>query len=142
MRKFLSTLLITGVVLAGLAAVASGAGSARCGTLYTSACTIPKIHIRKIHKCKKASSTFTVPKIRITSNSGIRKVRVKLGSKVLKSKRFRGHGPSTYTITGLKVNTTGLTTGDTITISVRDIRGKTRTSTVRFRICTEPPFTG
>lgn len=143
MRKVLFTLVIAGALALGVSSLAIGAQGARCGTLYTPACTAPTIAVTPPSGCKKPSSTFTFPAIHVSSNAGIKKVTVKLGSTTLKSKTFSGRGPTHYTIKGLKISTKGLSTGGhTLTITVKDVRGKTVKHTVRFTVCPPPKFTG
>lgn len=143
MRKVLFTLLIAGALAVGVSSLAIGAQGARCGTLYTPTCTKPHITARPPVGCRKPAKTFTLATIRFSSNAGIRRVTVKLGSKVLKSKKFSGRGPTHYTIKGLKVSTKGLSTGGhTITVTVRDVKGKTVSRTIRFTVCPPPKFTG
>lgn len=144
MRKVLSTLLIAGAMLLALTSLASGASGKRCGTLYKPPCTKPTITVHSLPPaCKAPGSTITLPNIKFSSNAGIRKVTVKLGSKILKTKTFSGQGPTHYTITGLKVSTKGLKGSHTITISVKDINGKTASRTLRFKVCAiKPVFTG
>lgn len=144
MRKVLSTLFIAGAFVLALTSLASGASGARCGTLYKPPCTKPTITVHSLPPaCTKPGSTITLPNIKFSSNAGIRKVMVKLGSKVLKSKTFTGRGPTHYTIKGLKVSTKGLKGAHTITISVKDINGRTASRTLRFRVCAvKPVFTG
>jgi hypothetical protein len=144
MRKVLSTLLIAGALVAALTSLASGATGKRCGTLYKPPCTKPTITVHSLPPaCTKPGATITLPTIKFSSNAGIHKVTVKLGSKVLKSKTFSGRGPTHYSIKGLKVSTKGLKGSHTITISVRDINGRTASRTLRFNICAvKPVFTG
>jgi hypothetical protein len=142
MRKVLVTLFLAAVFFAGLSTLASGA-TVRCkGPLYCT--TKPVITVHSLPTaCRAPGSTFTLPTIKFSSNAGIRRVTVKLGSKVLKSKTFTGLGPLSYKIKGLKVKTAGLKKGaHTITIFVKDRFGKTRTRTLRFTVCSPPQFTG
>ncbi len=144
MRKVLSTLLIASALVIAMTSLASGAAGKRCGTLYKPPCTKPTITVRSLPTaCRAPGSTLTLPNIKFSSNAGIRKVTVKLGSKVLKSKSFTGRGPTHYTIKGLKVPLTGLSKGaHSIKIFVKDIGGRTATRTLRFTVCPPPPFTG
>lgn len=143
MRKVLSTLLIAGALVIGLSSLANGAQGPRCGTLYTPTCTRPHITARGPAGCRAPKKTFQLSPIRFSSNAGIRRITVKLGSKILKSKHFSGRGPTQYTVRHLKVHTTGLASGGhTITISVTDVKGKTTRDTIRFTVCPPPKFTG
>jgi hypothetical protein len=144
MRKVLSTLLIACAVVVAAASLASAAPPKRCGMLYKPRCTKPTITVRSLAAaCKKPSSTFTLPTIHFYSIAGIRQIRITLGTMVLKSKKFKGRGPTNYTVKGLKVKTKGLSTGGhTIKIFVKDIGGRTRTRDSRFMTCPPPVFTG
>ncbi len=144
MRKVLSTLLIAGALVFAVTSLASGAQGARCGTLYTHKCTKPVITVRKLSsKCRAPSSTFTLPTIKVYAIAGIRRIKITLGSTVLKSKRFKGLGPQSYTIRHLKISTVDLKAGGhTIKVFVKDVKGKTATRRLHFSVCSPPPFTG
>jgi hypothetical protein len=93
--------------------------------------------------CRAPGSTLTLPNIKVTDKSGIKQITIKLGSKVLLSKKFKGRGPLSETIKGLKIHTKGLSKGGhSITIFAKDFFGVTRTRTLRFTVCKPPPFTG
>lgn len=144
MRKVLSTLLIAGAMILAAASLASGASGKRCGTTYTKPCTKPVITTHAIPpSCKAPGKSFTLPTIKFSSNAGIRKIKITLGSKVLKSKTFSGRGPTHYTVKGLKVSTKGLKGSHTIKVFIKDVNGRTASRTLRFHVCTvKPVFTG
>jgi hypothetical protein len=143
MRKVLLSLFLAGVLVLGVVSVSSAAGQ-RC--LHVQYC--PGVHpIIKVHTlpaaCRAPGSTFTVPNVKVSDVSGIKQITIKLGSKVLLTKKFKGRGPMNYTVKGLKVHTNGLSRGaHKLTIFVKDYFGVTRTRTLRFSICKPPPFTG
>jgi hypothetical protein len=140
MRKILLSLLLAGALVLG---VVSSASALRC-THRTYCPTVhPVITVRTLPTaCHAPGSTFTLPKIKVTDKSGIKQITIKLGSKVLLSKKFKGRGPLSETITGLKIHTKGLSKGHSITIFAKDFFGVTRTRTLRFTVCPPPPFTG
>jgi hypothetical protein len=145
MRKVIVTVFTAGVLAVVVAGLASGATAARCGTLYTPACTPPTITTVPLTLvCHNAGATINLPTITVKSNSGIKKVSVTLGSKTIHSTTYSGRGPTTVTLSGLKIHTAGLSTGvHTITITTTDIRGKKAAHTLKFSICAPVPvFTG
>lgn len=152
MRKAISTVVVACAFVAGAAGVASasavrahGSTKKRCGTKYTPACTTPKITNKPVSpKCVDVGSTYVVPTITLTSNSGIRKVQVQEGSHSLKSVTFKGQGVTQYSIKSLGLSTTGLASGaHSLSVKVTDIRGRSASKTFHFSICVATPvFTG
>ncbi len=145
MRKVLLTLVIACVAVLAVAGLASGATKKHCGTLYTPKCRKPTITVRHIPpQCKKPSSTFTLPTVKIHSIAGIRKIQITVGSTVVYTKSFKGIGPQNWTIKGLKVSAKGLAKGGhSVKIFVKDINGKTASDTLHFTVCApKPVFTG
>lgn len=143
MRKVL--LMLAGVCAMALAAtsLASGATTAKCGTLYTPKCTKPTIHERPLPPRCDRTRTLTLPPIHAHAIAGIKKLEVTLGSKVLYEKTFKGNNTQNYTIKHLKFSTKGVSPGvHTIKEKVTDVNGRTATHTEGFRVCQPPKFTG
>jgi hypothetical protein len=142
MRKVLLTLFLAGALTLGVASASSAA--LRC----THHLYCPNVHpVIKVHTlpaaCRAPGSTVRLPNVKVSDNSGIKQITIKLGSKVIFSKKFSGRGPLSYTVSGLKISTKGLSKGGhSIKISATDYFGVTRTSTLRFTVCPPPPFTG
>jgi hypothetical protein len=142
MRKVPLALLLAGALM--LAAVGISSAATRC--IHRTYC--PNVHpVIKVHSlptaCRAPGSTFTLPNVTVTDQSGIKLITIKLGSKVLLSKKFSGRGPLSYKVKGLKIHTKGLSKGaHKITISAKDYFGVSRTKTLRFTVCPPPPFTG
>jgi hypothetical protein len=145
MRKVLFTFLASGLLVVALSSLANGATAARCGTRYTPACTNPHLTVVPLNlQCHGVGSKFSLSNITASSNSGIRKVVIKVGNKTITSKTYKGNGPTQVTIRGVRVSTAGLGVGiHTITVTTTDIRGHKVTRTLRFTICKPVPiFTG
>lgn len=150
LRKAISTVVVACAFVAGAAGVASASQKShvrhrRCGTLYTSTCTVPKIVSKPVSaKCVSTGTGYKLPPITFTSNSGIRKIQIREGGRTIKLISFRGRGLTQYKLKSLALSTRGLGAGGhPVTITVTDIRGRSASKTVRFSVCVATPvFTG
>lgn len=149
MRKAISTFVVACAFVAGASGVAEAAKThlkpTRCGTKYTPTCSAPKINTKALPpQCVSAGPAVTLPRITFVSNAGIKKIQVMLGTRVIKVLTFSGQGKTQYSLTGLKVLTTGLLAGGhNVSVKVTDITNKTASKTLRFSICqAKPVFTG
>jgi hypothetical protein len=150
LRKLILTLGAGAALALGTAGVADGAVSQashrRCGGASLPACSKPKIAFSTPSAaCTPAGDFYKLPTLTFTSSAGIRSVTLSLGGpSSVKSISFTGAGPTQYKVAGVKIPTTGLPAGpQKITIAVKDIKGKTAGTTLRFSICTaKPVFTG
>jgi ribosomal protein L28 len=112
----------------------------RCGNKYTPACIKPTIKTKASTKCVSPGSSFTVPSIRFTSNAGIREIRIREGSKTLKTIKFKGSGPTQYTLKGLAVSTLRLAAGGhPLSVKITDIKGRSTTKTLSLTVCSTTP---
>jgi hypothetical protein len=150
LRKLILTLGAGAALALGTAGVADGAVShashARCGGTYTPACSKPKIAFpTPSAACTTAGGFYKLPTLTFTSVAGIRSITLSLGGpSAVKSITFTGGGPTQYKVQGVKIPTKGLPAGPQhITITVKDIKGKTASTMLRFSVCTaKPVFTG
>jgi len=149
----ISTVTVAFALIAGTAGVADAAKSSaaprvhttRCDTTYTPACTKPRIKNRSPDPlCVDTGIKYKLPTISFTSNAGLKKIKVLLGKKVIKTVTFKGQGKQTYSIKQLGVPTTDLLSGvHAVSVEVTDIRGKTVHKTLNFSVCkATPAFTG
>jgi hypothetical protein len=113
----------------------------RCGNKYTPACIKPTIKTSPAStKCVSAGSNFTLPSVRFTSNAGIRTIQIREGSKTIKTIKFKGQGPTQYTLKGLAVSTLRLDAGGhPLTVKITDIKGRSTTKTLSLSICASTP---
>jgi hypothetical protein len=148
LRKAISILVVAGAFVAGASGLALGAqtharadvSNTRCGHKYTPACLKPTIKTTASTKCVSPGSNFSIPRVRFTSNAGIRTIQIREGTKVLKTIRFKGQGPTQYTLKGLAVSTLRLDAGGhPLTVKITDIKGRTRTKRLSFSVCSTTP---
>lgn len=113
----------------------------RCGNKYTPACVKPTVKTSPIStKCVSPGSSYTLPRIKFTSNAGIREIQIREGSKTLKTIKFKGSGPTQYTLKGLAVSTLRLGAGGhPLTVKITDIKGRSTTKTLSLTICSTTP---
>jgi ribosomal protein L28 len=112
----------------------------RCGNKYTPACLKPSIKTTTSTKCVEPGSNFTLPSVRFTSNAGIRRIQIREGSKVLKTIKFKGRGPTQYRLKGLEVSTLRLDSGGhPLTVKITDVKGRTSTKKLSFSVCSTTP---
>lgn len=153
MRKLISTATVAFALIAGTAGVADAAKSSasrqvlttRCGTTYTPACTTPKISNKSPDPlCVDSGIAYKLPTISFKSNAGLKKIKILLGNKVIKTVTFKGQGPTTYNVKRLPVPTTDLVAGaHAISVQVTSLTGKTVHRTLSFSVCkATPEFTG
>jgi hypothetical protein len=149
----ISTVTVAFALIAGTAGVADAAKSSaerhvlttRCGTTYTPACTKPKISNKSPDPlCVDTGIAYKLPTISFKSNAGLKKIKILLGTKVIKTVTFTGQGPVTYQIKRLPVPTVDLVAGaHAISVQVTDLSGKTVKKTLNFSVCkATPAFTG
>lgn len=144
MRRFLFIACAAGVLAVALSGLASGA-TARCNTTYTPTCTGPAIgNVTLSANCRNSGAVVRLPNITFRSLPGIRSITVKQGSRTIKTKSFKGQGPQRFTLKNVLIHTAGFGPGvHTVTITVKDVRGKKASRTLRFSICrVKPVFTG
>lgn len=144
MRRAIAAVVVAGTIVAVIPTVASGV-SARCGTTYTTPCTVPKVHYKlPPAACTAAGRYYNLPRITVTSNSGIRVILVRYGNHTILRKTFTGLGPTQYILKGLRLRTRHIKAGaHRISIKVTDVRGKSTSRTLRFAVCKSTPvFTG
>lgn len=112
----------------------------RCGNKYTPACIKPTIKTKASTKCVSPGNNFTLPSVRFTSNAGIRTIQIREGSKVLKTIKFSGRGPTQYTLKGLEVSTLRLDAGGhPLTVKITDVKGRSSTKSLSFSVCSTTP---
>jgi hypothetical protein len=113
----------------------------RCGNKYTPACIKPTIKTSPAStKCVTTGTSYTLPSVRFTSNAGIREIQIREGSKTLKTIKFKGQGPTQYTLKGVAVSTLRLAAGGhPLTVRITDIKGRTATKSLSFSICESTP---
>jgi hypothetical protein len=113
----------------------------RCGNKYTPACTAPHISHSPISgKCVSGGSTYTLPNLRFTSNAGIRKIQIREGSRTLKVIKFKGQGPTQYTLKSLAITTLRLAAGGhPITVKITDVKGRSVSKSISFSVCEATP---
>jgi hypothetical protein len=140
--------VVAGAFVAGASGLATAAqthasshvSGTRCGNKYTPACIKPTIKTTASTKCVAAGSHYTLPSVRFTSNAGIRTIQVREGSKTLKTIKFKGQGPTQYTLKGVAVSTLRLAAGGhPLTVRITDVKGRTATKTLSFAICASTP---
>lgn len=144
MRKGLLISTVAGALAIAVASIAVAATGARCGTRYTKACTPPKFTVVLSPGCRKAGSSVSLPSTTFTSIAGIRSIAVSFAGRSLKTLSFTGRGPQQYTLKGVSIATTGFKPGIyPVTVTIKDVKGKVSTRTVRFSVCRPKPiFTG
>ena len=144
MRRVIQLALVLGLLTGVTAGIANGASNrvvVRCGHLYQPACAKPAIGPVLIAiKCHPVGTTVTIPAFSVKANAGLKTIVITLAGRHRPIATFTNLGSAlTKRISGLKVNTTGLSsTAHVITIKVTDTRGKTATRTLRFAICPIP----
>jgi hypothetical protein len=113
----------------------------RCGNKYTPACIKPAIKPNPAGtKCVSPGSSYKLPNVRFTSNAGIREIQIRQGSKILKTIKFKGQGPTQYTLKGLEVSTLRLAAGGhPLTVKITDIKGRSATKSLSFAVCSTTP---
>jgi ribosomal protein L28 len=141
--------VVAGAFVAGASGLATAAqtharaqvSTTRCGNKYTPACIKPTIKTNPAGtKCVNPGSNFTLPSVRFTSNAGIRTIQIRQGSKVLKTIKFKGQGPTQYTLKGLAVSTLRLDAGGhPLTVKITDIKGRSTTKSLSFSVCSTTP---
>jgi hypothetical protein len=149
LRKAISILVVAGVFVAGASGLATAAqtharahvSTTRCGNKYTPACIKPTIKSSPAStKCVSAGSNYTLPRVRFTSNAGIRTIQIREGSKTIKTIKFKGQGPTQYTLKGVAVSTLRLAAGGhPLTVKITDVKGRSVTKTLSFAICGSSP---
>jgi hypothetical protein len=157
MRRFLVVLCLAGTSVLALSSVASGAPTVRCknGLTPTCAvrckhgltptCTAPVIRVKGLGvACHTPGSSFKLPPITITSNVGLRHVRITLGSRVLRNLHYRPPGPTKKVYRHVRVSTSGLSAGlHSLMIAATDFNHKTSRRRLHFTVCPPAPvFTG
>jgi hypothetical protein len=113
----------------------------RCGNKYTPACVKPTIKTNPAStKCVSPGVDYKLPSIKFTSNAGIREIQIREGSKVLKTVKFKGSGPTQYTLKGIEVTTLRLASGGhPLTVKITDIKGRSTTKSLSFAVCATTP---
>ena len=149
MRKAISILVVAGAFVAGASGLAVAAqthahahvSTTRCGNKYTPACVKPAIKPNPAStKCVSPGSNYTLPSVRFTSNAGIREIQIRQGAKVLKTIKFKGQGPTQYTLKGVEVSTLRLAAGGyPLTVKITDVKGKSATKSLSFTVCSTTP---
>jgi hypothetical protein len=137
--------MAAGVADAAKSSVKHQVLTTRCGTTYTPACTKPKISNHSPDPtCVDSGTAYKLPTISFKSNSGLKRIKVLLGGKAVKTVTFKGQGPTTFKIKSLPVPTVDLQSGaHAIAVDVTDLNGKTVKRTLNFSICAAAPeFTG
>jgi hypothetical protein len=145
MRRVIYTLAGAVGVIAATASIAAGASPAKCGTLYTSPCRLPTLTPFIVSvACHAPASVIHLPSFTAAANAGIRRITITVHSKTVTILSVNGNGATKKKISGVTINTAGLSAGShTITIKVVDVRGKSTTTTYHFAICKPKPiFTG
>jgi hypothetical protein len=149
LRKAISTLAVACAFVAGASGIAAAAQThvkpTRCGGKYRPACTTPKITNKPVSpQCVDAGPAYKLPTVTFISNAGIKKIQVSLVPRTIKLITFSGQGKTQYSLTGLRIPTTGLLAGGhTVSVKVTDLTNKSASKTLRFSICqTKPVFTG
>lgn len=152
MRKVVFSVVGVFAVVATTASLVTVAGAAakpplarvsvsKCGGLYQPPCVKPTVIVRSAVACRKTGKILRFP-VRLHSLAGLSRATVKVGSRTIKTFRFKG-GPNDKTVT-VVVNTHGDKPGlYTITVKATDTRGKSSTARAHFTICRPAPvFTG
>jgi hypothetical protein len=107
--------------------------------------TTPKIiNTPPSAKCVSSGTSYKLPKVTFTSNTGLRSVQVREGSRTLKTVAFKGNGKTEYTLSGISVATLGLGSGGhDVSLKVTDVKGRSASKTLHFLVCVSTPvFTG
>jgi hypothetical protein len=150
LRKLIVTIGLAGVIALGAGGAAQGStvkvSGKRCGTTYTPSCTKPSVSFSTPSpQCITAGAFYALPTLTFVSNAGIRSISVALSDpSSVKNISFKGEGPTQYKLKGVKFRTAGLKAGaHHLKVSVKDVKGKTASKTIRFSICVaKPVFTG
>ena len=145
--RLILSLAVVAAALGVTMGVASGAAVVRCGHLYQPACQRPHIAPISINAtCHKTGAVIHLPAVTITSTAGLRTITVTVAGRKSPIAVYRNlNSPTRKTISGLTVNTHGLSPGEhRIVIKAVDSRGKSSTETLFLAICKikPPPFTG
>ncbi len=134
LRRVVFSFLTVVMALALIAPGASAVRTKRCGTRYTPPCERAAIHVRPSPSCQLPGS-YTLLPIRVHSNAGIRRVKIKLDGRTIKVYRYKGRGPTHKKFRHLTIRSRHLKFGThTVTVVVTDVRG--RKSSRRFSIVT------
>ena len=151
MRKLIVALIAVSALFAMTASLASSRTNAsaarapvvRCGGLYRPPCKQPTVITRSIVACQSRGTLLSFP-IAVHANAGLSQATVRQGGRTIKTKTFPGN-PTDASFSAT-VNTHGFGAGlFTLSVTVKDTRGKTASRTVHFTICRARPvpvFTG
>jgi hypothetical protein len=149
LRKAISTLVVACAFIAGASGVADAArtsvSSKRCGHTYTPSCSKPHIANKSPNpECVDTGTSYKLPTISFTSNAGLKRIKILLGSKTIRTVSFKGNGPTRYSLKNLPVPTVDLLSGaHEVSVTVTDVRKKTVHKTLHFSVCqAKPEFTG
>jgi hypothetical protein len=134
-------LALTVGVASGSPGVAGHTALPSCGTLYTPPCPPPSLRLRRFSitisspttSCAHAGKLLRFA-ITVHARAGLRRVTVFLGKKRIKTIKYKGK-PKTkhFSVT---ITTRGLRRGVyTLTVKVRDVRGKTASKRAHFSVC-------